>query len=185
VIDDPTEAAELYPGVITKATVQYVELPFGAGRFALLTLDNASNSTKPNTIGPGGLAALAATLDEVELEQVVGLGITGRPDSFAAGADLTAVKAITTREQGLALGRAGHHVFRRLGVLGVPDLRLLQRGSPWWRSRTGTALRVSDRLHEGAGHRPARVLPRPGAGLGRHATPAESHRGGRRRHHDH
>jgi enoyl-CoA hydratase/carnithine racemase len=185
VIDDPTEAAELYPGVITKATVQYVELPFGAGHFALLTLDNASNSTKPNTIGPGGLAALAATLDEVELEQVVGLGITGRPDSFAAGADLTAVKAITTREQGLALGRAGHHVFRRLGVLGVPTFAFYNGAALGGGLELGLHCAYRTVSNEGAGHRPARVLPRPGAGLGRHATPAESHRGGRRRHHDH
>jgi 3-hydroxyacyl-CoA dehydrogenase/enoyl-CoA hydratase/carnithine racemase len=106
--------------IITKALVRYVDLPLGAGRFALVTLDNGYDHTKPNTFGPGGLAALNAALDEIEREDVVGVGITGKPFVFAVGADLKALEAMTTREQGLAIGYAGHAAFRRLGEFKVP-----------------------------------------------------------------
>ena len=121
-IDELTKVtAELFPAeVITKALVRYVELPSGAGRFALVTLDNGFDHTKPNTFGPGGLAALDAALDEVEREDVVGVGITGKPFIFAVGADLNVIEVTNRREQGLAIGKSGHEVFRRLGEFKVP-----------------------------------------------------------------
>ena len=119
--DELTRAAGLDRAeVITKAFVRYVDLPLGAGRFALVTLDNGYDRTRPNTFGPGGLAALDAALDEIKREQVVGLGITGKPYSFAAGADLKAIEVMNRREQGLAIGQAGHEAFRRLGEFTVP-----------------------------------------------------------------
>ena len=120
--DELTKAAgELFPAeVTTKALVRYVDLPLGAGRFALVTLDNGFDHTKPNTFGPGGLAALDAALDEVERGDVVGLGFTGKPFIFAVGADLKAIEVMNRREQGLAIGKAGHDVFRRLGEFKVP-----------------------------------------------------------------
>jgi hypothetical protein len=49
-------ATELFPDeVVTKAPVQFFDLPGGSGRFALITLDNGFDHTKPNTFGPGGL----------------------------------------------------------------------------------------------------------------------------------
>ena len=108
------------PEVVTKAVVRYVELPFGVGRFALVTLDNGFGGTRPNTLGLAGLAALAAALDGIVLNDVVGVGITGNASGFAAGADLKAVEAIRWRDEGLAIGRAGHAAFRRLGEMGVP-----------------------------------------------------------------
>jgi 3-hydroxyacyl-CoA dehydrogenase/enoyl-CoA hydratase/carnithine racemase len=114
-------AAELFPDeVITKALVRYFDLPLGAGRFALVTLDNGFDHTKPNTFGVGGLAALDAALDEVEREDVVGVGVTGKPYVFAVGADIKSFEVVNRREQGLAIGRAGHAVFRRLGEFKVP-----------------------------------------------------------------
>ena len=119
--DELTNAAGRFPAeVVTKALVRYFDLPLGAGRFALVTLDNGFDHTKPNTFGPGGLAALNAALDEVEREDVVGVGITGKPFIFAVGADLKAIEVMNTREQGLAMGKAGHGAFRRLGGFKVP-----------------------------------------------------------------
>jgi 3-hydroxyacyl-CoA dehydrogenase/enoyl-CoA hydratase/carnithine racemase len=115
--------------VVTKALVQYVDLPRGAGRFALITLDNGFDHTKPNTFGPGGLLSLNAALDEIDGSvssgDVVGVGVTGKPFIFAVGADLTGVSQVTNREDALAIGKLGHDVFRRLGELpqtkGVPS----------------------------------------------------------------
>jgi enoyl-CoA hydratase/carnithine racemase len=119
--DELTRATELFPAeVVTKAFVRYIDLPLDAGRFALVTLDNGFGYTKPNTFGPGGLAALDAALDEVQREPVVGLGVTGKPRIFAVGADLKAIEVMNRREQGLAIGKAGHEVFRRLGEFKVP-----------------------------------------------------------------
>jgi 3-hydroxyacyl-CoA dehydrogenase/enoyl-CoA hydratase/carnithine racemase len=115
--------------VVTKALVQYVDLPRGAGRFALITLDNGFDHSKPNTFGPGGLLSLNAALDEIDGSvssgDVVGVGVTGKPFIFAVGADLTGVSRVTNREDALAIGKLGHDVFRRLGELpqtkGVPS----------------------------------------------------------------
>jgi 3-hydroxyacyl-CoA dehydrogenase/enoyl-CoA hydratase/carnithine racemase len=103
---------------VTRAQVSYIDLPLDAGRLAMITLDNAG--AKPNTFGPAGLAALEAALDEITEQTVVGVGIIGQSRGFAAGADLRVVAAIENREQGLALGAAGHHAFHRLGQLPVP-----------------------------------------------------------------
>ena len=43
----------LFPGeVVTRALVRDVELPYGAGPMALITLDNGHDHTRPNTFGP-------------------------------------------------------------------------------------------------------------------------------------
>ncbi|NED89487.1 3-hydroxyacyl-CoA dehydrogenase, partial [Streptomyces sp. SID11233] len=84
------EAAALFPDeVVTQAHVRHLDLP-GAGRFALITLDNGLDHTKPTTFGPASLANLSAAIDQVEQEaaegQIVGIGITGKPFIFAVGA---------------------------------------------------------------------------------------------------
>lgn len=46
-------AAELFPGeVVTQAHVRHLDLPFGAGRFALITLDNGLTTPSPPPSGP-------------------------------------------------------------------------------------------------------------------------------------
>jgi 3-hydroxyacyl-CoA dehydrogenase/enoyl-CoA hydratase/carnithine racemase len=108
--------------VVTRAHVRDVELPYGAGRMALITLDNGFDHTKPNTFGPGGLTELNAALDSVAArDDLVAVGVTGKPFIFAVGADLGGVPLITDREQGLEIARLGHAVFRRLGELPVPS----------------------------------------------------------------
>ncbi|MFF7196537.1 3-hydroxyacyl-CoA dehydrogenase NAD-binding domain-containing protein [Streptomyces sp. NPDC008079] len=117
-------AAERFPGeVVTQAQVRHLELP-GAGRFALITLDNGLDHTKPTTFGPQSLANLDAALDQVEKEAaegaITGVGITGKPFIFAVGADLKGVEVLRTRDEALTIGRSGHEVFKRLQSLAVP-----------------------------------------------------------------
>ncbi|WP_448316112.1 3-hydroxyacyl-CoA dehydrogenase NAD-binding domain-containing protein [Streptomyces sp. CO7] len=118
-------AAELFPDeVVTEAHVRHFDLPLGAGRFALITLDNGFDHTKPNTFGPQSLAKLDVAIDQVEREaaagEIVGIGITGKPFIFAVGADLKGVEALKDREHAVAIGKGGHDVFKRLGTLAVP-----------------------------------------------------------------
>jgi 3-hydroxyacyl-CoA dehydrogenase/enoyl-CoA hydratase/carnithine racemase len=119
------EAAERFPDeVVTQAHVRHIDLPGGAGRFALITLDNGLDHTKHTTFGPASLARLNTAIDQVEKEAaeggIVGAGITGKPFIFAVGADLKGVEVLKRHEDALAIGRGGHAVFRRLGDLAVP-----------------------------------------------------------------
>lgn len=65
-----------------------VELPYGAGTMALITLDNGYDHTRPNTFGPAGLISLRDALDSVAgRDDIAAVGVTGKPFIFAAGAD--------------------------------------------------------------------------------------------------
>ncbi|MCZ4121804.1 3-hydroxyacyl-CoA dehydrogenase NAD-binding domain-containing protein [Streptomyces sp. H39-S7] len=117
-------AAELFPDeVVTSAHVRHLDLP-GAGRFALITLDNGLDHTKPTTFGPQSLANLDAAINQVEAEAaegtITGIGITGKPFIFAVGADLKGVELLGRHEDALAIGKGGHEVFKRLAHLAVP-----------------------------------------------------------------
>ncbi|MBB2911796.1 3-hydroxyacyl-CoA dehydrogenase/enoyl-CoA hydratase/carnithine racemase [Streptosporangium becharense] len=108
--------------VVTRATVRDVELPYGAGTMALITLDNGFDHTKPSTFGPGGLTSLKEALDTVAgRTDLAAVGVVGKPFIFAVGADLKGAALIAEREQALQIGRLGHDVFRRLGELDVPS----------------------------------------------------------------
>ncbi|MFI6732995.1 3-hydroxyacyl-CoA dehydrogenase NAD-binding domain-containing protein [Nonomuraea sp. NPDC050451] len=108
--------------VVTKALVRDVQLPYGAGTMALITLDNGFDHTKPNTFGPNGLFALNGALSEIaERSDLAAVGVTGKPFIFAVGADLKGAAALSTREEALAIGALGHHVFRRLSELSIPS----------------------------------------------------------------
>jgi 3-hydroxyacyl-CoA dehydrogenase/enoyl-CoA hydratase/carnithine racemase len=114
-----------FPGeLVTKALLGHVDLP-GVGRFALITLDNGQDHTKPNTFGPAGLTSLNTALDAVEAEaadgSIVGVGVTGKPFIFAVGADLTGVPSITSRADALEVADLGHRTFGRLARLPVPS----------------------------------------------------------------
>ncbi|MGW6375950.1 3-hydroxyacyl-CoA dehydrogenase NAD-binding domain-containing protein [Rhodococcus sp. NPDC055112] len=106
--------------VVTNAFTKLVSVPGIEGQVALITLDNGFDHTKPSSFGPGGLTALDAALDEAFAANPTAIAITGKPFIFAAGADLKGVPSITSREQGLELGRLGHKVFRRLRESTVP-----------------------------------------------------------------
>ncbi|MGP3986867.1 3-hydroxyacyl-CoA dehydrogenase NAD-binding domain-containing protein [Streptomyces sp. 3N207] len=118
-------AAELFPDeVVTQAHVRHLDLPYGAGRFALITLDNGLDHTKPTTFGPQSLANLNAAIDQVEKEaadgEIKGIGLTGKPFIFAVGADLKGVELLKRHEDAVAIGKGGHDVFVRLANLAVP-----------------------------------------------------------------
>ncbi|GAT66101.1 enoyl-CoA hydratase/isomerase family protein [Planomonospora sp. ID91781] len=118
-----TEIKELFADeVVTRAAVRDVELPYGAGTMALITLDNGFDHTKPSTFGPGGLTSLNEAIDSVARRtDLAAVGVTGKPFIFAVGADLKGAALVSQREQALAIGKLGHDVFRRLGELDVPS----------------------------------------------------------------
>ena len=127
---DESLITTLFPGeVVTRALVRDVELPYGAGTMALITLDNGHDHTRPNTFGPAGLLSLREALDAVAAratpeageQRIAAVGVTGKPFIFAVGADLTGAALVGSRDEALAIGRLGHAVFRRLGELGVPS----------------------------------------------------------------
>ncbi|WP_446663878.1 3-hydroxyacyl-CoA dehydrogenase NAD-binding domain-containing protein [Flexivirga sp. B27] len=128
-----TETKNLPDEVVTHAHVQDVELPGGAGTFALITLDNGFDHTKPNSFGPAGLAELSAALDTIaeraEKGELVGAGITGKPFIFAVGADITGIPAITDREQALEIARMGHDTFSKISQLSVPTFAFINGAS--------------------------------------------------------
>jgi 3-hydroxyacyl-CoA dehydrogenase/enoyl-CoA hydratase/carnithine racemase len=119
---DESAIKSVFPDeVVTKALVRDVALPGGAGTMALITLDNGYDHTKPNSHGPAGLLELNHALDLVSArDDIVAVGVTGKPFIFAVGADLKGAGLISSREQGLAVIRLGHAVYRRLGELRVP-----------------------------------------------------------------
>ena len=107
--------------VVTTSRVRVFELPQGAGRIALITMDNGHDHTRPSTFGPAGLASLDAAIDEVAaLTDIAAVGVTGKPFVFAVGADLSATDRVTTLDEARAVVELGHAVFRRMDELDVP-----------------------------------------------------------------
>jgi len=114
---------ELFPDeVVTRAHVRGVDLPLGAGRLALVTLDNGHDHTKPNTLGPQSLQELNRALDEAfGMPEVRAVAVTGKPFILAAGADLKGIDQVKDRETAHAIAHLGHRVLRRLGEGPVPS----------------------------------------------------------------
>ena len=56
-------STEMSAEVVTHARVRVFELPLGAGRMALITLDNDFDHTRPTTFGMQGLIELNAAID--------------------------------------------------------------------------------------------------------------------------
>jgi 3-hydroxyacyl-CoA dehydrogenase/enoyl-CoA hydratase/carnithine racemase len=130
---DTAQQAPVRDEVVTHAHVQDVELPGGAGTFALITLDNGFDHTKPNSFGPGGLAELSGVLDTLSERatkgEIVGAGITGKPFIFAVGADITGIPSITDRDQALQIARDGHEAFNKISQLSVPTFAFINGAS--------------------------------------------------------
>ncbi len=117
-----TEAPGFPDEVVTRALVRYVDLPLNAGTAALITLDNGRDHTRPSTLGPAGMASLAAALDEVATRtDLVAVAVTGKPFIFAVGADLTGIARMTTHADAVTVAQTGHSVFRRFGELPIPS----------------------------------------------------------------
>ena len=101
--------------VVTRALSRDVALPHTNRTAVLITLDNGKDHSRPNTVGPRGLGELNAALDAARArDDIAAILLTGKPFILAAGADLTAMTAITNREQGLTIARIGHAVLDKL-----------------------------------------------------------------------
>ena len=108
--EDFTRLADLVPNeTVTHSYVQDIELPTPAGKqspgtFALITLDNGLDHSKPTTLGPNTLVELGKVLEglreRADRGEIVGVGVTGKPYYLVAGADLSAVKNLDQREHG-------------------------------------------------------------------------------------
>ncbi|MHC6592696.1 3-hydroxyacyl-CoA dehydrogenase NAD-binding domain-containing protein [Arthrobacter sp. C152] len=132
---DFRKLADLFPNEsVTHSYVQDIELPGPAGKpgpgtFALITLDNDLDHTKPTTLGPNTLVELGTMLESLRERaargEIVGVGVTGKPHYLVAGADLSAVKSLEKREHGLWMAQLGHDVYATLANLGVPSFAFI------------------------------------------------------------
>ncbi|MCT9820082.1 3-hydroxyacyl-CoA dehydrogenase NAD-binding domain-containing protein [Microbacterium sp. W1N] len=110
--------------VVTQSPVRDITLASGKV-LALITLDNGRDHTRPNTLGPATLTALGATLDGLAARAASGeidaVGITGKQYILAAGADLSEVSNVGSRDNAKLIAQLGHHVLGKLSELGVPS----------------------------------------------------------------
>ena len=113
--------------VVTNAIVRNVDLTaFGfTGNLALITLDNGQDHNRPNTFGPASLASLNSAISDAISLKPDAIAITGKPFIFAAGADLSALSFLSSRDQAVSIGKLGHDVFRRLGEIDIPTFAFI------------------------------------------------------------
>ncbi|WP_394940985.1 3-hydroxyacyl-CoA dehydrogenase NAD-binding domain-containing protein [Psychromicrobium sp. YIM B11713] len=129
-VKDFSKLTELFPDeVVTHSFLKDIELTDSQGQqlgtFALITLDNGLDHKRPTTMGPNTLVELG-TLLEAQREraargEIIGVGVTGKPYFLVAGADLSAVKRLKERENGVWMAQLGHDVYNTLNDLGVPS----------------------------------------------------------------
>ncbi|MET0673523.1 MAG: 3-hydroxyacyl-CoA dehydrogenase NAD-binding domain-containing protein [Microbacterium pygmaeum] len=116
--------AETFGEVITHSPVRDVRLASGKV-LALVTLDNGRDHTRPNTLGPATLQELNTTLDTLRARAAAGeiqaVGITGKQYILAAGADLSDIGKVGSKQNAKLVAQFGHHVLGKLGELGVPS----------------------------------------------------------------
>ena len=106
---DFRKLADLFPNeTVTHSYVQDIELPAVGGKttdgkspgtFALVTLDNGLDHSKPTTLGPNTLIELGTVLEGLKERaargEIAGVGVTGKPYFLVAGADLSTVKSVS------------------------------------------------------------------------------------------
>ncbi|MGN6219940.1 MAG: enoyl-CoA hydratase-related protein, partial [Microbacterium sp.] len=109
--------------VVTHSRVRDIRLASGKV-LALITLDNGRDHTRPNTLGPATMFQLGETLDALKARAAAGeiqaVGITGKQYILAAGADLSDISKVTSKDDARLVAQLGHKVFGKLGDLGVP-----------------------------------------------------------------
>ena len=110
--------------VVTHSFVRDVPLRDGK-TLALVTLDNGRDHTRPNTLGPATLLELGKTFDALTDRaargEIHGVAVTGKPFILAAGADLSKVGDLPSREVAKLLPQLGHHVLGKQAQFGVPS----------------------------------------------------------------
>ncbi|MFF2317033.1 3-hydroxyacyl-CoA dehydrogenase NAD-binding domain-containing protein [Arthrobacter sp. NPDC058097] len=127
--------ADLFPDeAVTHSSVQDIELPAEEGHaspgvLALITLDNGLGPAKPTTLGPNTLLELGTVLqglgERAAAGEIAAVGVTGKPNFFVAGADLSAVTKLQERDHGLWMAQLGHDVYATLANLGVPSFAFI------------------------------------------------------------
>lgn len=109
--------------VVTHSYVRDVRLASG-GILALVTLDNDRDHRRPSTLGPATLVEFSATMDGLRARAAAGeiqaIAVTGKPYFLAAGADLSKVGQIPSREAGKQMAQLGHDALGKLHDAGVP-----------------------------------------------------------------
>ena len=110
--------------VVTHSYVRDVALSDG-GTLALITLDNGRDHTRPTTLGPATLLEFAGVLDAQKQRaaagEIAGVAVTGKPYFLAAGADLSRVGDIPSKDAARKLAQLGHYALGKLEDLGVPS----------------------------------------------------------------
>ena len=110
--------------VVTHSFVRDVPLS-GGKTLALITLDNGRDHTRPSTLGPITLLELADALDaqkaRAAMGEIAGVAVTGKPFFLAAGADLSKVGEIPSKDAAKKMARLGHFALGKLADLGVPS----------------------------------------------------------------
>ena len=110
--------------VVTRSVVRDVRLPSGKV-LALITLDNGRDHTRPNTLGPATMTELGETLDALAQRAAAGeidaVAITGKQYILAAGADLSDITRVGSKDNARLIAQLGHKVLGKLGELGVPS----------------------------------------------------------------
>jgi 3-hydroxyacyl-CoA dehydrogenase/enoyl-CoA hydratase/carnithine racemase len=114
--------------VVTHSPVRDIRLPSGK-TIALITLDNGRDHTRPNTLGPATLAELNTTLDQLSSRAAAGeiqaVGVTGKQYILAAGADLSDISRVGSKENAKLVAQYGHMVLGKLSELGVPSFAFI------------------------------------------------------------
>jgi 3-hydroxyacyl-CoA dehydrogenase/enoyl-CoA hydratase/carnithine racemase len=107
--------------VVTYAFSRDIALPHTGATAVLITLDNQSDHTRPNTLGPRSLGQLNEAIDAaLARKDAAALAITGKPFILAAGADLSGISKVTSREQGKIIAQVGHAIFGKLDTASIP-----------------------------------------------------------------
>ena len=110
--------------VVTHAPVRDVRLPSGKV-LALITLDNGRDHTRPNTLGPATMTELGETLAGLRTRAAAGeihaVGVTGKQYILAAGADLSDISRVGSKDNARLIAQLGHKVIGSLSDLGVPS----------------------------------------------------------------
>lgn len=114
--------------VVTHSPVRDVRLPSGKV-LALVTLDNGRDHNRPNTLGPKTLMELGERLDELKARAASGeihaVAVTGKQYILAAGADLSDITLVGSKDNARKIAQLGHHVLGKLSELGVPSFAFI------------------------------------------------------------
>lgn len=120
--------ADLFPNeTVAHSRLRDIQLT-GGGSFALITLDNNVDG-KPTLLGPNTLIELGTQLSQLKERaaagEIVAVGITGKPNYLAAGADLFAMRSLKDHKSRTLMARLGHEVYGILDSLGVPTFSFI------------------------------------------------------------